>query len=316
MTEPRFLQIQQSDLRAEHAATCAALLAPQASIAPKYFYDRLGSMLFEAITALPEYYPTRTEAGIFELDGAAMARAVGTVGTMFDLGAGNCAKAAGLFPLIEPARYVAVDVSVEFVREALRRLHREHPRIEMVALGMDFSTALALPAGLSRGRPLFFYPGSSIGNFTPDEALAFLRRVRSHADDGALLVGVDLVKAKGRLEAAYDDPLGVTAAFNLNMLRHLNAVIGSDFEVSQWRHMALYDERASRIEMHLQARSSTVVSWPSGGRSFEAGERILTEYSYKYTVDGFESLLGAAGFSQTRIWRDERSDFAVFLGLP
>ena len=316
MPEPRFLQIQQVDAGAERAVARAALLAPRASIAPKYFYDRLGSLLFEAITALPEYYPTRAEARLFERHGAAMAQAIGVVGTMFDLGAGSCAKAAGLFPLIEPARYVAVDVSVEFVREALRRLHREHPRIEMTALGMDFSSSLALPAGLSHGRPLFFYPGSSIGNFTPDEALAFLRRVRSQADGGALLVGVDLVKAKDVLEAAYDDALGVTAAFNLNMLRHLNGVIGSDFDVAQWRHVALYDENASRIEMHLEACAPTLVRWPGGERRFAAGERILTEYSYKYTLDRFESLLRAAGFTQTRCWSDDRGDFAIFLGLP
>lgn len=313
MSEPRFLQLYTSDADAERSAACAALLEPQARIAPKYFYDRLGSLLFEAITALPEYYPTRTEAAIFARHAAEMADAIGATGTMIDLGAGNCAKAAALFPLIEPARYVAVDISVDFVRDALRRLQREHPRIEMAGLGLDFADALELPAELLRGRPLFFYPGSSIGNFTPADALPFLRRVHRHAEGGCLLIGVDLVKAKSVLEAAYDDAVGVTAAFNLNVLRHLNHVIGSDFDPRQWQHVALFDEAVSRIEMHLQARSDVSLRWPGGGRRFAAGERILTEYSYKYRPADFEALLRDAGFHRTQCWRDDHEGFAVFL---
>ncbi len=313
MSEPRFLQLTMADADAERSAACAALLEPQARIAPKYFYDRLGSLLFEAITALPEYYPTRTEAAIFARHAAAMAEAIGATGTMIDLGAGSCAKAAALFPLIEPARYLAVDVSVDFLRDALRRLQREHPRIEMAGLGIDFADALDLPAGVLHGRPLFFYPGSSIGNFMPADALAFLRRVHRHAEGGCLLIGVDLVKSKPVLEAAYDDAVGVTAAFNLNVLRHLNRVIGSNFDLRQWQHAALYDEAASRIEMHLQARSEVQLHWPGGERRFAAGERILTEYSYKYRPADFEALLSDAGFRRTQCWRDEHEGFAVFL---
>jgi L-histidine Nalpha-methyltransferase len=313
MPEPRFLQIRQADAEAEREAARRALMAPRATIAPRYFYDALGSLLFEAITALDEYYPTRTEAAIFARHGAAMAQAIGAVSTMIDLGAGSCAKAARLFPLLEPAHYVAVDVSVEFVRDALRRLQREHPHIEMTALGMDFSASLELPAEILRGRPLFFYPGSSIGNFTPDEALAFLRRVHDQAHGGALLIGVDLVKPRQVLEAAYDDALGVTAAFNLNVLRHLNRVIGSDFDTAQWRHVALYDAPASRIEMHLQARAPLCVRWNGGQRRFAAGERILTEYSCKYQPDVFAALLHDAGFGRVRCWRDDADAFAVFL---
>lgn len=313
MSEPRFLQLHRADADAERSAACAALLETQARIAPKYFYDHLGSLLFEAITALPEYYPTRTEAAIFARHATAMAEAIGKTGTMIDLGAGNCAKAAALFPLIEPARYVAVDVSVDFVRDALRRLQREHPRVEMAGLGIDFADALELPAELLHGRPLFFYPGSSIGNFTPADALAFLRRVHRHAKGGCLLIGVDLVKAKPVLEAAYDDAVGVTAAFNLNVLRHLNRVIGSDFDLRQWQHVALFDEAASRIEMHLQARTEVPLRWPGGERRFAAGERILTEYSYKYRPADFEALLRDAGFRRTQCWRDDHEGFAVFL---
>lgn len=283
-----------------------------ARIAPKWFYDKLGSKLFEAITELPEYYPTRTEAAIFHTHGGAMARAIGPVGTLLDLGAGNCAKAAGLFPLLEPRRYVAVDVSVDFLRESLRRIAQEHPRIEAVGLGMDFSASLELPADLIAGRPIFFYPGSSIGNYTPEDALGFLRRVHARASGGGLLIGVDLVKPAARLEPAYDDALGVTAAFNLNALRHLNAVIGTDFVPADWRHVAFFDAEASRIEMHLEARRELVVRWPDGARRFRAGERILTEYSYKAHRDDFAARLQAAGFAAPTCWTDPAGDFAVY----
>jgi len=310
---PRFIQTWRADAHAERAAAAAALVAELASVAPKFFYDRLGSQLFEAITELDEYYPTRTEAAIFQAHGAAMGAAIGSAMTLVDLGAGNCAKASALFPLLEPSRYIAVDISVDFLRDALRRLQREHPQLELAGLGQDFSTALDLPAELmGPGAPLFFYPGSSIGNFTRGEALGLLGRIRAQADGGGLLIGVDLVKAPAVLEAAYDDALGVTAAFNLNALRHLNRLIGSDFEPRQWRHVALFDSALSRIEMHLEARETVAVSWPGGGRRFGAGERIHTENSYKYTVEGFADMLVEAGFAASQHWTDERGWFAVF----
>src|SRR5664280_1199891 len=289
---PRFVQTWVADSAAERAAAGAALLADPASIAPKFFYDRLGSTLFEAITELPEYYPTRTEAAIFAEHAASMAAAIGSGMVLIDLGAGNCAKAASLFPLLEPRRYVAVDVSVDFLRESLRRLQREHPPLDIVGLGQDFSAALDLPAAmLGDARPVFFYPGSSNGNFAADEALAFLRRIRARSGGGGLLIGVDLVKPTAVLEAAYDDALGVTAAFNLNALRHLNGVIGSDFEPAEWRHVAYFDAEESRVEMHLESRAATTVAWPGAKRRFAAGERIHTENSCKYTVERFAAML-------------------------
>jgi len=310
---PRFIQTWLADVEAERVAARNALLATPASVAPKFFYDRLGSHLFEAITELPEYYPTRTEATIFARHGTDMAKAIGAGMALIDLGAGNCAKAARLFPLLEPRRYLAVDISVEFLREALRELQRDHPHVHIAGLGQDFSTKLDIAADLlGDDRPVFFYPGSSIGNFTPDEALGFLRRVRERASGGGLVIGVDLVKPRAVLEAAYDDALGVTAAFNLNALRHLDAAIGSDFESRQWRHVAFYDEAASRIEMHLEARQALVVRWPGGERRFAAGERIHTENSYKYTVEGFASLLRDAGFRNPQAWTDANDWFAVF----
>jgi dimethylhistidine N-methyltransferase len=302
-----------ADALAERTEIEAGLLLRPAHAAPKYFYDRLGSHLFEAITELPEYYPTRTEAAIFAAHGGEMARCIGVGSTFIDLGAGNCAKAARLFPLLEPSRYVAVDISVDYLHDALRRVQREHPHLDVVGLGQDFSSRLELPAELvAEARPVFFYPGSSVGNFTPAEAIAFLSRVREQAVGGGLLIGVDLVKPTAVLEAAYADALGVTAAFNLNILRQLNRLIGSDFRPEDWRHIGLYNEAQARIEMHLEARCDLQVHWPGAQRAFRAGERLHTENSCKYTVDGFAAVLRQAGFGTPEHWSDDRGWFAVF----
>ncbi len=288
------------------------LNARQASISPKFLYDALGSKLFEAICELPEYYPTRTEAGIFARHGAEIARVAGQGATLVDLGAGNCAKAASLFPLLRPRQYVAVDISSEFVSDALARLRQRFPSIDMQALGLDFSNRLDLPASVHAERRLFFYPGSSLGNFTPPEARAFLRRLRRQCGpDGGLLIGIDLAKDKAVLDAAYDDALGVTAAFNLNVLRHVNALLGADFDIRAWRHVGFYNEALGRVEMHLEARSAQRVCWPGGGRDFAAGERIHTENSYKYRQADAIGLLEQAGFEASRVWTDPQRWFAV-----
>ena len=309
---PRFIQRHEANAAAERREIEAGLLGQPAHAAPKYFYDRLGSHLFEAITELPEYYPTRTEAAIFATHGAAMAQRIGAGATLIDLGAGNCAKAVRLFPLLEPGRYIAVDISVDFLHDALRRVQREHPALDVVGLGQDFSSTLELDDALIADRGVFFYPGSSIGNFAPDAALAFLKRVRAQAQGGGLLIGVDLVKPATILQAAYDDALGVTAAFNLNLLRQLNRLIGSDFAPGDWKHIGLYNEAASQVEMHLEARHDVDVHWPGAQRAFRAGERIHTENSCKYTVENFAALLQAAGFAAPEHWTDERGWFGVF----
>ena len=290
----------------------AGLAAPQAHVSPKFLYDALGSRLFEAICELPEYYPTRTEAAIFAAHGDAMARAIGTGATLIDLGAGNCAKAASLFPRLQPAQYVAIDISADFLRESIERLQQRFPAIDMLGLGLDFSATLDLPATVRAEQRLFFYPGSSIGNFTPEEAGAFLRRARAQCDlDGALLIGIDLVKDSDVLDAAYDDAIGVTAAFNLNVLRHLNHLAGADFDVRQWRHRGRFNAEQSRIEMHLEARQSLTVHWQGGQRNFAAGERIHTENSYKYRQSAAVGLLEQAGFQATEVWTDAQGWFAV-----
>lgn len=275
-------------------------------------YDGLGSKLFEAICELPEYYPTRTEAGIFAAHGEDMARDIGTGTSLVDLGAGNCAKAAGLFPLLQPAQYVPVDISRDFLIDSVTRLQQRFPHIEMTPLGLDFSSGFALPDSVRQRRRLFFYPGSSIGNFSPEQAKVFLRGLRANAgDDGGLLIGVDLIKDGAVLDAAYDDAIGVTAAFNLNMLRHVNRLIGADFDVRQWRHRAFFNPEQSRIEMHLEAREVSTVRWVGGERRFAQGERIHTEDSYKYTRQSFVGLLEQAGFATTRVWTDPANWFAV-----
>jgi dimethylhistidine N-methyltransferase len=290
----------------------ASLRAPAAWISPKFLYDALGCKLFESICELPEYYPTRTEAGIFARHGAEIARRAGTGATLIDLGAGNCAKAARLFPLLHPAQYVALDISTEFLTDSLERLRQHFAHIEMSALGIDLSGDFDLPDTVREEKRLFFYPGSSIGNFSPDEARAFLRRLRLQCgDDGGLLIGIDLVKEKAVLDAAYDDALGVTAAFNRNVLRHVNYLLGADFDVRQWRHLGFYNPDAGRVEMHLQARTRQSVRWTGGMRSFAEGECIHTENSYKYTEEAALALLADGGFAATRVWTDPRRWFAV-----
>lgn len=312
LRQPQFVQLYQEDRAAVRAELQAGLLAAPAHLAPKYLYDPLGSRLFDAITELPEYYPTRTEAALLAEHGAAIAAELPTGATLVDLGAGNCEKAARLFGVLQPARYVAVDISVDFLHNALHCLQRQFPALDMLGVGLDFSSTLALPPEVGPGPRLLFYPGSSIGNFTPAQALDFLRQVRAAAQGGGLLVGVDLVKPLQVLEPAYDDALGVTAAFNKNLLLHVNRLLGADFEVRDWQHLAFFNTEHSRIEMHLQAARNVTVRWPQCERHFAAGERIHTENSYKYRVADFEALLRQAGFAQTAVWQDARGWFAMF----
>lgn len=312
MSAPRFVQIAHDDPGAIRAELLAGLTAPVATIAPKYLYDALGARLFAAITELPEYYPTRTEAAIFAEHQSAMAAALGPVTTLVDLGAGNCEKAARLFEALAPRRYVAVDIAVDYLRESLERLQRHHPAVEMLGVGLDFSHSLRLPPAVGDDPRTLFYAGSSIGNFTPDEALAFLRQAHAECRGGAVLIGVDLVKPADVLEPAYDDALGVTAAFNRNLLRHLNRLAGTNFDIADWRHVAFFDAHQSRIEMHLEAVRATTVRWAGGARQFAAAERVHTENSYKWRVGDFAALLAAAGFADARHWCDARGWFAVF----
>lgn len=289
----------------------AGLTAPAPWVAPKHLYGPLGSRLFEAITALPEYYPTRIEKALLVRHAGDIARLAGPAPTMVDLGAGNCEKAKGLFAALRPRQYVAADISAEFLQDALSVLQAAFPDMNLLGLAGDFSSGLVLPDSVGRENRLFFYPGSSIGNFAPNQALDFLALIRGQCSGGGLLIGVDLVKPASILEPAYDDALGVTAAFNLNLLNNLNGLIGSDFDVTDWRHRAFYNAPLSRIEMHLEARREAAVRWPGGERVFRKGQRIHTENSYKYALKDFKALLRQAGFGKIAAWTDERRWFAL-----
>ena len=307
-----FIQLHHASDQQLRAELSAGLLSASAFASPKYFYDALGSKLFAAICELPEYYLSRTEASIVDAHLGEIAAAVGVGGTLIDLGAGNCAKAAHLFPALQPAQYVPVDISVDFLRDAVRDLQQRFPHIKMTGMGLDFSSELQLPDSVQQDRRTFFYPGSSIGNFTPAEAAAFFRKLHTACgDDGGLLIGVDLVKATEIMNAAYNDALGVTASFNLNLLLHLNRLLVANFNIAEWRHVSFFNTAQSRIEMYLESRHAVTVQWQGGERRFQQGERIHTENSYKYTPDNFMQLLQQAGFAVTRSWSDADDWFLV-----
>lgn len=298
----------------ERQSLIAGLLAPKAAISPKYFYDELGCLLYLAICRLPEYYLTRTEASIFTQNLEAIVGAVGTGKQMVDLGAGDCRKAAEWFHCLKPSRYFAVDIAEAHLEHALDRLAEEFPATEIFGIVMDIAAGLQLDDDLGTQPATFFYPGSSIGNFAPESAVLLLGQIHTHchASGSGLLIGVDAKKEAARLNAAYADPLGVTASFNLNILNHVNRLIGSDFDVNNFRHLGFYNALMGRVEMHLEARTDCAVRIADSKREFAAGERIHTENSYKYARHEFESLLQQAGFTTIQCWQDSAQDFCVF----
>ena len=302
------------DAKTELDALERGLLAPAASIPPKFFYDAIGSTLYNAIVLTPEYYPTRTEAAIFEKYRSEIAGVIGVGKQFVDLGSGDSVKAEAWFAALKPSRYVAIDISETAAQEALARLAGSADAPELAGLITDFSRVLDVTSVMTKAPTLFVYPGSSIGNFLPDEALWFLKQIRAHCDTAGsgLLIGVDAKKDSARLDAAYDDALGVTAAFNLNTLRHVNQLLGTDFDVRDWQHRGFYNASLGRIEMHVEARRDVTVRIRGAARRFTQGERIHTENSYKYSPEQFRSILVEAGFTEPQLWQDERQDFNVF----
>ena len=299
--------------RTAWATLVDGLFAQPAEIPPKYFYDALGCALFEAICELPEYYLTRTERAIFTAHRDTIAAVVGRSRQFVDLGAGNCAKGEFWLSALEPRRFIAVDIAAAAIEPALARLAARHPEVEFSGVITDFSHTLDLGDELDPGAVTFFYPGSSIGNFAPSGALELLVQVRKLcANRGGLLIGVDAPKEPVRFAAAYDDALGVTAAFNRNVLNHVNALLGTDFDPGAFAHVAFYNAAASRVEMHLEARRTQCVAIAGRERVFAAGERIHTENSYKYSPEQFAALLRRAGFADVVVWQDEAGDFAVY----
>ena len=299
----------------ERSAAVAALLEPVARIEPKYFYDELGCALYGAICRLPEYYPTRTEIAVFREHRDEIAEAVGRGRQFVDLGAGDCCKAEGWLPFLNPARYIAVDIAGPEIARALDRMAPEFPETEMVGVVTDFSASLDLDGILDERPTIFFYPGSSIGNFRPDEAVSFMARMQHYCASrpgSGLLIGVDGKKAKPVLDAAYDDPLGVTAAFNRNALAHLNRRFGFDFAIDGFTHRGFYNEAAGRIEMHLESLREQRVQLGNATRHFAIGERIHTENSYKYGREELAGLLERAGFGDSRHWSAPGGGYHVF----
>lgn len=289
----------------------AGLKSSAPFISPKFFYDDIGSRLFEVITHLEEYYPTRVEKSIMQMYEYQIASSIGACDVLLDLGAGNCAKASELFDSIKPQQYLALDISKDFLESAIADLQKRFPHIEMRAQVCDLSQPLNFP-NLENKKKTFFYPGSSIGNFNPNQVSSFFKNIASICNgSGGLLIGVDLVKDSQVLQKAYDDSLGVTAAFNLNALLHINHILGSNFDLTDWEHFAIFNESESRIEMYLRALRDVSVTWPDNSLNFKSGEMIHTENSYKYTKDSFTNLLDNAGFKNIETWTDPKNYFLV-----
>jgi dimethylhistidine N-methyltransferase len=286
----------------------------QKSIPPKYFYDAEGSRLFDAITGLPEYYPTRTETAMLREYADEIAQKAGTGHLLVEPGSGSCTKARILFEGLQPCAYVPMDISHDHLRVAAQEVAVEYPWLEVHAACTDFTRLMTLPPDSPEGRRLAFFPGSSIGNFDPQAAVGFLGMIADMVGPGGqLLIGVDLKKDTAILEAAYDDTRGVTAAFNLNLLARINRELGANFDLAQWRHKALYNEIQGRIEMHLVSRVAQQVNLLGQTFRFAEGETIHTENSYKYSVAEFRDLASQAGFTTDTVWVDADRLFSLHL---
>lgn len=280
----------------------------------KYLYDQRGSQLFDAICELDEYYLTRTELSILRRHVGAMARRIGPDCLLVEPGSGSGTKTRLLLDHLQrPAGYVPIDISRDHLLRSAEQLRRERPDLVVLPVCADFNGDFSLPQPARRPRrTVAYYPGSTIGNFTPDEAIDFLARLASLCGPtGGLLIGVDLLKSPEVLEAAYNDAQGVTAEFNLNLLRHLNQALDADFDLGQFRHHAFFNAEESRIEMHLVSTCDQVVQLGDEKIRFRAGESIHTENSYKHTLSGFAELAEAAGWQVEQIWTDDRQQFSV-----
>lgn len=281
---------------------------------PKLFYDERGSALFERITELPEYYPTRTEARIMHEHGGDMAAMIGPEAMVIEYGSGSSEKTRILLDhLEEPAAYVPIEISRDHLLESAAGLAEEYPGLEVLPVCADYEQPIAIPSPeRPADRRVAFFPGSTIGNFHPEDAVAFMRRMASHTGrDGSLLIGVDLKKDPAVLNRAYNDAQGVTAAFNVNMLLRLNREIGADFDIERFEHRAFYNEEAGRVEMHLVSTEEQLVSIDNTPVPFDRGESIWTESSYKYSVEEFGALAERAGFGLERVWTDDDDLFSV-----
>jgi len=300
-----------TDMRSE---VLQGLRLPQKQLSPKFFYDATGSELFEQITALPEYYPTRTEQQIMRQFGSEIFSAINAGSVLIEPGSGGCHKIQPLLEANGPSAYVPIEISRDALYDAATALARAFPATEFHAICADFTQPMQLPRSVPDAHRMVFFPGSTIGNFEPTEAVGLLRRLRDMMQgEGQLLVGVDTHKDTALLDAAYNDSAGVTAAFNRNMLHHLNQSLGCDFQPDRFDHLAFYNEDLNRIEMHLRSRGRQQVQIGDEWVQFEDGETLHTENSYKYRPQDFQRLAADAGFSPLECWQDDQSLFSVHL---
>ena len=281
-------------------------------LSPKFFYDHHGSQLFDAITELPEYYPTRAEISILEEHGETIADFLGQDCLLLELGSGSSKKIRVLLDALKPAAYMPMDISREHLLGSAQALVADYPALEVHAACADFATDFELPYCPEHLPRAAFFPGSSIGNFEPAQALKLLQRVAGYVGEGGkLLIGVDLKKDAGILHAAYNDEQQVTAAFNLNMLQRINRELDADFDLQAFSHDAFYNAGESRVEMHLVSRNQQTVTVAGHAFDFGEGENIHTESSYKYDVEEFLSLATQAGFASDQVWTDDQRLFSV-----
>ncbi|MCP3730504.1 L-histidine N(alpha)-methyltransferase [Sphingomonas sp. MG17] len=290
------------------------LAARPRAIPARWFYDRRGSELFEAITRLPEYYPTRTETALLETVCPLVATAFGQGGAVVEFGSGSSAKTPILLRAVRPAAYVPIDISGEFLRDSARTLAAAFPDIAVQPVEGDFLKPLKLPAGIGGLPRLGFFPGSTIGNMAPAAAVDLLRAMRQSLGEGSsLLIGIDRIKAAGILIPAYDDAQGITARFNRNLLERINRELDGSIPLDAFHHAARWNDQLARIEMHLEATRDA--AFEVDGRPFEirAGETIHTENSHKYGSRDARLLLAAGGWTVTREWTDPADLFALYL---
>jgi dimethylhistidine N-methyltransferase len=297
------------------ADVLAGLSSDPRTLPCKYFYDERGAALFQKICELPEYYVTRTEIDILDRSRADIASQLGPKVELIGLGTGAGTKTRILIEALEdPAVYIPVDISEKQLRQSTALFRKTFRQLEILPLCADYLQPVVLPSPRHEpARNIVYFPGSTIGNFGPDEARQFLRRIANVCrGGGGLLIGVDLKKDRQVLEAAYNDRAGVTARFNLNLLDRINRELGADFDLDYWRHQAIYNSKAGRIEMHLISDIDQFVHLNEHRFHFSGGDKIITEFSYKYAPEEFAALASESGFEFVRIWTDEARLFGVF----
>ena len=288
-------------------------------LSPVWFYDELGSFLFDSICDLPEYYITRTELQIMRSHAEEMASYIGPNAALIEFGSGTSLKTRLLLDrLVSPAAYIPVDIARDHLLDAAGMLARDYPDLRIIPVCADFTRPFDLPSAVfSASKRVMYFPGSTLGNFVRSEAQALLSRMREMVGkSGAVLIGIDLRKDPRILERAYDDSSGVTAEFNLNALRHLNRELGSDFDLNGYEHFAVWVDDESRIEMHLVAKRDQTVHIGGEDLKIRRGEHLRTEYCHKYTLDSFADLAAMAGLSVSRVWMDTDKQFSVQLLEP